>query len=59
MKKSVYSLILTDEVIDRLDRAAYARGVSRSALADEILAGYLSYTTPEMRMQQEMCIRDR
>lgn len=52
MKKSVYSLILTDEVIDRLDRAAYARGVSRSALADEILAGYLSYTTPEMRMQQ-------
>lgn len=52
MNKSVYSLVLIDELVERLDRDAYARGLSRSALINEILAQYLSVTTPEMRMQQ-------
>ncbi len=52
MSKSMYSLILTDEVIAAVDRAAYQRGVSRSALVNEILASAMSYVTPEMRMRQ-------
>ncbi len=58
MKKSVYSLVLSDELVKQLDRAAYTRGQSRSGLINEILAEYLSYTTPEMHMQQVLdCAR--
>lgn len=52
MNKSVYSLVLIDELVERLDRDAYARGLSRSGLINQILAQYLSVTTPEMQMQQ-------
>ncbi len=51
MKKSVYSLVLTDAVVDAADRLAYQKGVSRSALIDEILAQSLSCMTTEMRMR--------
>lgn len=51
MKKSVYSLVLTDAVIEATDRLAYQKGMSRSALIDEILAQSLSCITPEMRMR--------
>ncbi len=50
MSKSVYSLVLTDQVVDAIDALAYTMGVSRSALIDRILAGHVSYTTPEMRI---------
>ena len=33
MQKSVYSLVLSDEVVTALDRLAYRSGTSRSALA--------------------------
>ncbi|MBE7021784.1 MAG: hypothetical protein E7414_00990 [Ruminococcaceae bacterium] len=51
MKKSVYSLVLTDTVIAAADQLAYVRGMSRSALIDELLAQSLSCMTPEMRMR--------
>lgn len=51
MKKSVYSIVLTDGVVEAADRLAYAKGVSRSALMDELLARALSCMTPEMRMR--------
>ncbi len=51
LKKSVYSLVLTDAVVDAADHLAYQKGVSRSALIDEILAQSLSCMTPEMRMR--------
>ena len=51
LKKSVYSLVLTDAVVEAADRMAYAKGTSRSALIDEILARALSCITPEMRMR--------
>lgn len=54
MSKSVYSLVLVDELVRRLDRAAYARGLSRSGMINEILADYLSVVTPEMQMQQAL-----
>ena len=51
MKKSVYSLVLSDDIVDRIDRLAYMRSTTRSALVNEILAEYASVTTPEMRMR--------
>lgn len=51
MSKSVYSLVLSDDVVRAADREAYARGTSRSNLINQILAEYLSYITPEKRMK--------
>lgn len=45
----MYSLILTDEVIDRIDRLAYERGISRSQLIDHILADTVGLSTPEQQ----------
>ena len=47
MSKSVYSVIMTDE----LDRAAYKRGLSRSAMLDKIIADYLTMETPASRIE--------
>ena len=52
MKKSVYSLVLADEVIEAADEEAYRQGLSRSALINRILAEYLSLKTPEHVMQE-------
>ena len=51
MKKSIYSLLLSDAVVEAADRLAYQKGTSRSALIDELLAEALSCVTPEMRMR--------
>lgn len=50
MGKTIYSLVLTDEVVEAIDRLAYTMGISRSALIDRILAEKVSYITPEMRI---------
>lgn len=50
MSKTVYSLVLTDQVVEEIDRLAYSMGKSRSALIDRILAEHVSYVTPEMRV---------
>ena len=52
MKKSVYSLVLMDEVVQAVDRMAYAVGTSRSNLINQILAEHLSCETPEKRMKE-------
>ena len=54
MNKSIYSLVLNDRVVEELDRLAYRQGTSRSALINRILADYVSYQTPEMRLRQVM-----
>lgn len=51
MKKNVYSLVLSETVIAAVDRLAYERHTNRSNLINQILAEYVSYETPEMRMQ--------
>ncbi len=51
MKKSVYSLVLSDSVVEAVDRAAYAKGQSRSNYINNILAEHLSFVTPEKRMR--------
>ena len=52
VKKSVYSLVLMDDVIKAVDRQAYRLGTSRSNLINQILAEHLSCVTPEMRMRE-------
>jgi len=51
VKKSIYSLVLMDEVVEAVDRAACALHTSRSNLINQILAEHLSCVTPEMRIQ--------
>lgn len=51
MKKSVYSLVLSDGVVAEIDRLAYETHTNRSQLVNRILAEYVSYITPEKRFQ--------
>ena len=50
MKKTLYSLMLNDEVVREVDRCAHRMGTNRSALINQILAEYVNYTTPERRI---------
>lgn len=52
MNKSVYSLVLSDEVVEAVDRLAYSMRMSRSALINSLLAEAVSYTTPEKRISE-------
>ena len=52
MKRNVYSLILSEDVVAAVDRLAYQQNTNRSNMINQILAEYVSYTTPEKRMQQ-------
>lgn len=52
MKKSVYSLVLMDDVVRAVDKQAMLLGTSRSNLINQILAEQLSCITPEMRMKE-------
>ena len=50
MKKTLYSLMLNDEVVREVDALAHRLGTNRSSLINEILAEYVNYTTPERRI---------
>ena len=50
MKKSLYSLMLMDDVIRRIDMMALQQNTNRSNLVNQILAEYVSMMTPEMRI---------
>ena len=52
MNKSVYSLVLSDEIVQEIDRMAYEAGASRSAMINQVLAEFVRYTTPEKRMRE-------
>ena len=54
MKKSVYSLVLMDEVVDQVDRLAYQMHTNRSNMINQILAEYCSMLTPEKRMRSTL-----
>lgn len=49
MSKSVYSLLLNDEVVDLVDKMARINGMSRSNMVEKILADAVRYETPEIR----------
>ena len=46
MKKSVYSLVLMDDVVKAIDDMAYKLNTSRSNLINQILAEHVSFKTP-------------
>lgn len=50
MKKNMYSLILAEDVVNAIDKLAEEENTSRSNLINEILAEYVSVTTPEKRI---------
>ncbi len=52
MNKSIYSLVLSDDIIAAIDRMAYEQNTSRSNMVDRILAEHISYVTPEMRIRE-------
>jgi len=50
MKKVMYSLILAEDVVNAIDKLAEEEGTNRSNLINQILAEYVSVTTPEKRI---------
>ena len=50
MKKTLYSLMLSDDVVREIDNLAHRRGTNRSALVNQILAEYTNLMTPERRI---------
>ena len=50
MKKTLYSLMLSEEVVRQVDILAHRLGTNRSNLINQILAEYVDYTTPERRI---------
>ncbi len=51
MKKIMYSLMLAEDVIEKIDRLAEEKNTNRSNLVNQILAEYVSLTTPEKHVQ--------
>lgn len=50
MGKSVYSVMLTDDVVAAVDALAYQTGISRSRMIDRILAQHVCCETPAQQM---------
>ncbi len=50
MKKTLYSLMLSEDVVREVDAMAHRMGANRSSLINQILAEYVGYTTPERRI---------
>ena len=51
MEKSLYSLMLMDEVVAEIDKLAARTGTNRSNLVNQILADYVSVSTPEKEIE--------
>ncbi len=52
MDKSIYSLVLSDSVVEAVDALARVEGMSRSAMVNQLLAERVCCITPEMRLRQ-------
>ncbi|MDK2905800.1 MAG: hypothetical protein PWR12_1876 [Eubacteriaceae bacterium] len=52
MKKSVYSLMLFDEIVEKIDQMAYENNTNRSQLINDLLAERIGMVTPEQKIQQ-------
>ena len=51
MKKNMYSLMLAEDVIQAIDELASEKNTNRSNLINQILADYVSLTTPEKHVR--------
>lgn len=58
MSKSLYSLMLNDDLVRELDMLAHRLGTNRSNLVNRICAEYLDYTTPESRINDVLSALD-
>lgn len=54
MKSSIYSLVIQDDLIRRIDEIAVNKGMSRSQMINEVLAEYLGISTPEYKINKIM-----
>ncbi|MGL4607429.1 MAG: hypothetical protein ACRCU3_08205 [Eubacteriaceae bacterium] len=52
MKKSVYSLMLFDEIVEKIDQIAYMNNTNRSQLINDLLAERIGLVTPEQKIQK-------
>lgn len=52
MAKTLYSLMLSEDVVREVDKLAHRMGTNRSQLINSILAEYVGYTTPERRINE-------
>ena len=52
LKKTLYSLMLSEQVVREVDALAHRLGTNRSALINQILAEYVNLTTPERRINE-------
>lgn len=50
-KKSIYSLVLSNDVVEAVDALAASSGLSRSAMVNQLLAERVRCVTPEMRLK--------
>lgn len=50
MKKVLYSMMLDEDVINRIDILAHKAGTNRSAMVNRILAEHVDLVTPESRV---------
>lgn len=56
MGKSVYSVVLSDEVIRLVDNVALKSGKSRSTMINEILADYVGVSTSKQRVDEILAV---
>ena len=54
VNKSVYSLVLADDVVEAIDRMAYSMNTSRSNLINQILAERVQLLTPMMSIKSPL-----
>ncbi len=52
MSKSVYSLMIFDEIVEQIDQRASKNNQNRSQVINEILADHLGLITPEQKIQK-------
>ncbi len=56
MSKSVYSVVLSDEIVAEIDTLATREGFTRSAFINHILAEYASMCTPRKIMRETIMV---
>ncbi|MBQ7689111.1 MAG: hypothetical protein IJT27_07850 [Clostridia bacterium] len=52
MSRTLYSLMLNEDLVREVDRLAHRMGTNRSNMVNSILAEYLHFTTPEQRINE-------
>lgn len=54
MKKSIYSIVLFDEIVEAIDRLAYIKNTNRSQLINDMLAEKIGLLTPQQKVTNIM-----